>query len=414
MFPCRNLANRVIARCHELAQFTEEPGHITRTYLSPPMHGVHARLKDWMQPAELRVTVDAVGNLRGYYPGSDDHVPRLLIGSHLDTVPHGGCFDGILGVVLAIALVESLDGRRLAPAIEVIGFSEEEGVRYGIPFIGSRAVAGTIDEELLSKIDGAIRNFGLDPSRTPEAALDNATGYLEVHIEQGPVLESLGRPLGVVTAIAGQTRLTVRFQGASNHAGTTPMNLRSDALAAAAEWIGTVETEARRNAGLVATVGKLDVQPNATNVIPSRVFASLDIRHADDMIRRSAALRILDAARELSAKRGVVATWEFHMERDAIAMDEALTSILARAVESAGFDANPMVSGAGHDAMIMAGRFPSAMLFLRSPGGVSHHPDEAVLVEDVEAALAACMQFLKHWETGTVSPPSYATSRIHS
>jgi allantoate deiminase len=403
------LAERVIARCRELAQFTEEPGHITRTYLSPPMHDVHARLKEWMEPAGLTVTVDAVGNLRGHYPGRDGRVPRLLIGSHLDTVPHAGCFDGILGVVLALALVESLNGDRLTPAIEVIGFSEEEGIRYGVPFIGSRAVVGKMDDELLSKISGAIYDFGLDPSRVPEAALDSVSGYLEMHIEQGPVLESLGQPLGVVEAIAGQSRLTLQFQGRSNHAGTTPMNLRNDALTAAAEWIGVVEKEARGSVGLVATVGKLGVQPGASNIIPGVVLASLDVRHADDMIRRCAVSRMLSAAKKLAEKRGVGVSWETHMEQDAVAMDQALTSILARAVESAGFGVNWMSSGAGHDAMILAQRFPSALLFLRSPGGVSHHPDEAVLVEDVAAALAAGTQFLKHWE-----PTPYATSRIHS
>jgi allantoate deiminase len=377
------------------------------------MHDVHARLKEWMEPAGLTVTVDAVGNLRGYYPGCDGSVPRLLIGSHLDTVPHAGCFDGILGVVLALALVESLNGDRLAPAIEVIGFSEEEGIRYGVPFIGSRAVVGKMDDELLSKISGAIYNFGLDPSRIPEAALDNVSGYLEMHIEQGPVLESLGQPLGVVEAIAGQTRLTVQFQGRSNHAGTTPMNLRNDALTAAAEWIGVVEKEARGSVGLVATVGKLEVQPGASNVIPGVVLASLDVRHADDTVRQCAVCRLLNAAQKVTEKRGVRVSWEVHMEQDAVAMDEALTSILARAVESAGFGVNRMVSGAGHDAMILAQRFPSALLFLRSPGGVSHHPDEAVLVEDVAAALAAGIQFLKHWES-LGEPTAYATSRIHS
>ncbi|HWY75712.1 MAG TPA: hydantoinase/carbamoylase family amidase, partial [Verrucomicrobiae bacterium] len=241
----RNLAGEIIERCRKLATFSEDAGGTRRTFLSPPMRDCHREVSFWMQTPGMTVSVDAVGNFRGFYAGNSSAAPRILIGSHLDTVPNAGAFDGILGVVLAAALVESLRGIKLPFGIEVIGFSEEEGVRFGVPFIGSRALAGRVDEELLGRKDAngisvrtAIQDFGLNPNEISKAALrDDALGYVEFHIEQGPVLESLGRPLGVVEAIVGQNRLEFTFSGQANHAGTTPMNLRRDALAAAAEWI---------------------------------------------------------------------------------------------------------------------------------------------------------------------------------
>ncbi len=239
--------------------------------------------------------------------------PRLLIGSHLDTVPGAGAFDGILGVVLGIALIESLGRRRLPFAIEVVGFSDEEGVRFGVPFIGSRALVGTVDAALLEKKDTrgvtvaeAIQDFGLDPSSMPEAAPQGPVlGYLEFHIEQGPVLDQLGLPLGVVEAIVGQTQARVSFRGRANHAGTTPMYLRHDAVAAAAEWILAVESEARAVPGLVATVGQVEALPGASNVIAGEVRASLDVRHATDAQRTAAVDRILSAARNIAEQRGL-------------------------------------------------------------------------------------------------------------
>ncbi|MGH9719805.1 MAG: Zn-dependent hydrolase, partial [Bryobacteraceae bacterium] len=311
-------AGEVIRWCRQIAALTEEPGWTTRTFLSPPMREVHARLRAWMERLGMAVRVDDVGNLRGFYAGRQADAPRLLIGSHLDTVPHAGAFDGVLGVVLGIALIEALDGRRLGFGIEVAGFSEEEGIRFGAPFIASRALVGAVDGALLNRQDSqgvsvaeAIRAFGLDPARIPEAALEpDAIGYVEFHIEQGPVLESLALPLGVVEAIAGQSRFDVRFEGKANHAGTTPMNLRRDALAAAAEWIGCVEREACANAGLVASVGRLEVDPGAVNVIAGMVRASLDVRHPQDEVRLEAAGRMLAEAREIAAGRGVLVEWE--------------------------------------------------------------------------------------------------------
>jgi allantoate deiminase len=336
-------------------------------------------------------------------------------------VPHAGAFDGILGVALGIALVDLLGGRRLPLAIEVVGFSEEEGVRFSVPFIGSRALAGTVDDDLLHRRDGegvsvreALVDFGLDPARLSEARANRAIGYLEFHIEQGPVLDRLSLPLGVVTAIAGQTRAEVTFTGAANHAGTTPMSARRDALAAAAEWIGLVERDARSVPDLVATIGRIDVAPGAANVVPGRAIASLDVRHADDAVRRATAERLVLAAREAGDRRGVGVTSDIRLDQRTVPMDEGLTAMVARAVERSGATVHRMASGAGHDAMILAPVMPVAMLFLRSPGGVSHHPDETVLEGDVASALAAGGQLLDDLAThhpGLRSPAESASSR---
>jgi len=375
----------IIRRCHLLAQQTEEPGYITRTYLSPPTREVHRQVRDWMEAAGLETRIDAVGNLRGVYGAG----PRWMIASHLDTVPHAGAFDGILGVIMAIALVD----QRPPCAVEVAAFSEEEGARFGVPFIGSRALVGSpvMDQRVLA----AIRAFGLDPARIPEAVLDpEVKAYLEFHIEQGPVLESLGLPLGVVEAIAGMSRWEVRFEGKANHAGTTPMELRHDALACAAEWIGLVEHVGRTTPGLVATVGTIEAQPGAGNVIPGVVLASLDVRHALDEVRERALNILLDGAEHIAHGRGLTVTGEPRLEQPAAAMH---FEVMEEAVESAGFPVHRMVSGAGHDAMILAQKVPASMLFLRSPGGISHHPDESVRAEDVDAAMAVGAELLRTW-----------------
>ncbi len=342
------------------------------------MRAVHADLCEWMRSAGMSVKTDAAGNLRGSYPAAGPGARVLFVGSHLDTVPHAGAFDGILGVIIAVKLVELLRGRRLGFGIEVVGFSDEEGVRFGFPFIGSLALIGELKE-------ADARAFGLDPAELPSVvAREPSVGYLEFHIEQGPVLESMGLSLGVVEAIVGQSRLELTFEGKAGHAGTTPMNLRRDALVAASEWICAVEREALATPGLVATVGRIEVHPNASNVIPEAVKATLDVRHSDDAVRHAAVERLVRIAKRAAA--------EVRVDQRAVAMDPRLTDLLARNAP------HRMLSGAGHDAMILARRMPAAMLFLRSPGGLSHHPDESVLPEDVAAALAAGMRFLEDLE----------------
>jgi allantoate deiminase len=400
-------AQKIIARCREIAACTEVPGETTRTFLAPSMHDVHALLRGWMEAAGMSVAVDAIGNLRGVYPAASSAAPRLIIGSHLDTVPNSGAFDGVLGVVLGLALVEELHGERLPFAIEIVGFSEEEGVRFGKPYLGSFAFAGSFDTEMLGRTDvqgismeRAIRAFGLDPEDIPAAVMsEDAFAYLEVHIEQGPVLESEGIQLGVVSAIAGQTRMQLSFTGQANHAGTTPMHLRHDAMASAAEWICEVERYAQATAGLAATVGRVQTYPGAGNVIAGKVVASLDVRHAEDAIRRGAVAALVAAAKDAGAARGVQVIALGTSDEDAVPTDAALSDLLREAAASAGYAAKTMLSGAGHDARVVAERLPIAMLFLRSPKGLSHHPDESVLVEDVEAALATSLAFVRPLST---------------
>jgi allantoate deiminase len=326
-----------------------------------------------------------------------------LIASHLDTVPNAGAFDGVLGVVMGIAMVEELAGKRLPFAIEVIGFSEEEGARFGTPFLGSRALIGSLDDALLARTDAdgvsvatAIGKFGLDVTKLHEAKLtETPLGYFEIHIEQGPVLEHENLPLGVVEAIAGQTRMEFVFTGEANHAGTTPMHLRKDALMAAAEWMLAVEAYAQSVDGLVATTGRMTAVPGAVNVIAGEARVTLDVRHAEDAVREEAVRAVIAGAIEIATVREIGFTHAKSSEQAAVPMDARLTEMLAAAVKAAGAAGRKMVSGAGHDAMMIAPHVPAAMLFVRSPGGLSHHPGESVVPGDVELALAAGMKFLE-------------------
>jgi allantoate deiminase len=388
-------AEAVIARCQKLASFSEDAAGTRRTFLSAPMHDCHREVSSWMKALGMAVSVDAVGNLRGVYPAISPAAPRILLGSHLDTVPNAGAFDGILGVALAVGLVELLEGMPLPFGIDVVGFSEEEGVRFGVPFIGSRALVGRADEELLGRKDErgisvrkAIQDFGLNPDEISQAALGgDVLGYTEFHIEQGPVLEHLGRPLGVVEAIVGQNRLEFTFSGQTNHAGTTPMNLRRDALATAAEWIVAVEHLAQRTPGIVATVGFVEAKPGAINVIAGEARATLDIRHASDRARTEALDELIRQAESIAARRGVTVKWRTLLAQHAVAMDPFMTEQIELAIQKAGCEPHRMASGAGHDAMILADKIPAAMIFLRTPGGISHDPAESVHLDDVAKAL---------------------------
>jgi len=366
------------------------------------MRDCHQEIARWMESLGVHARVDAAGNLRGVYSAAQPNAPRLLIGSHLDTVPNAGAYDGVLGVVLAVALLEELQGRRFCFGIELVGFSEEEGVRFGTPFIGSRALVGRLDNKLLDIRDArgiavrkAIEEFGLNPDEIPQAELENNTlGYLEFHIEQGPVLEKLNLPLAVVDAIAGQSRLEFTFLGRANHAGTTPMHHRCDALAGAAEWVGTVERVAQGVPGLVATVGKIDAKPGATNVIAGEAWLTLDVRHCSDDIRTRVVFDLIRQAEEIAVRRGLSVRENTLLSQRAVAMDAFLNDQIEQAILKTGCKPHRMVSGAGHDAMIMAEKIPAAMIFLRTPGGVSHDPAESVACEDVEKAIECGLHLL--------------------
>jgi allantoate deiminase len=404
-------AAAIIARCRELARITDIPGETTRLFLSPATRDAHTLIEWWIRQAGLTARTDDAGNLRALRRSAHDDAPTLVLFSHIDTVPNAGAFDGPLGVLLSLAAIEQLGATPLPFNIELIAFSEEEGMRFGFPFLSSLAATGKLTPEHLARTDAegisvadAIRNFtdaagaSLDPARIPITCplSPHTFAALEVHIEQGPVLEKGDGSLAVVEAIVGQSRLDLTFEGQANHAGTTPMSLRRDALAAAAQWIVEVEHYAANYTQLVATVGRITTLPGAINIVPGTVHTSLDVRHPRDESRHAAVAHLLTKAEAAGALRGVRVHATVQSEQRAVPMDRDLASHLHQAAARAGFDAEPIFSGAGHDAMILAAAVPTTMLFLRSPGGLSHHPDESVRQEDVEAALATVLNLLLH------------------
>ncbi|QDU28277.1 Hydantoin utilization protein C [Anatilimnocola aggregata] len=410
------LAHQAFARCQEAAANTEIPGQITRTFCSPAIAQLHQQLIGWMQSLGMTCRVDGAGNLWGKlasHPRPD--APSLIIGSHLDTVPNGGRYDGLLGVILGLALAEVVVRRRatLPFALEVVGFSEEEGVRFGTPFIGSLAVVGQCDDALLQRTDAngltvrsALQLFGCHPDEMNSAALQPARviAYLEPHIEQGPVLQSAQLPLGVVTSIAGQTRAIAEFCGVAGHAGTVPMQLRRDALAAAAEWILAVERIGQSTAGLVATVGAIEVSPGAGNVIPGAARAKLDVRHAEDSIRSTAVTQLRELGNEIAARRNTSFELSIVHEHRAAPMNDAIAALIEQSLADTGIAPLRLVSGAGHDAAVMARRFPTGMLFIRCQDGISHHPDETVTTDDITAALSTLWFFVQRLTSRQVNP----------
>src|SRR5215208_1772374 len=376
----RDAATTVMERCEVLGGISGEPGVLTRPYGSRAMGEVNGVVSGWMREAGMTVRQDAIGNLIGRYEGSGEKT--LILGSHLDTVRDAGKYDGILGVMVAIACVQDLHDRgdRLPYALEVVAFADEEGLRFGTTFLGSSVYAGAFDKKRLSLEDRdgvtlaeAVRTFGGDPEALEEGGREDGDllGYCEVHIEQGPVLEELGLPVGVVSAINGQSRVGCTFSGKAGHAGTVPMEGRRDALCAAAEFVVEVERVARREPGSVATVGEISVLPGANNVIPGEAMLSLDLRHQDDAARERLRDHLEARAREIAASRGC-----------------------EHAVEESGVPAKQLPSGAGHDAAQVAALAPVAMLFVRCKEGISHNPAESVERNDVGAAIGVMRSFL--------------------
>ena len=403
--PEQTRAAFTIARCRELALITDVSGETTRLFLSEATKGAHALLSSWMMRAGLTVRTDATGSLHGQRAAQTPDAPTLLFFSHIDTVPNAGAFDGPLGVVLPLTVLEQLGTEPLPFHIEVIAFSEEEGVRFGFPFLSSLAATGQLNSDHLARTDAAgitlkqaMESFGLHPANitTSTALPANTRAAIEIHIEQGPVLEAENKRLAVVSTIIGQSRLRLTFTGEANHAGTTPMPLRRDALVAAAQWIVEVERFAAGYTQLVATVGKIDALPGAMNVVPGEVHCALDVRHPSDASRHAAVAQLLTKAEHIAASRGVRVGVQRLSEQASVPMDRLLTEALAEASARAGYVADEMFSGAGHDSMILAPHVPTTMLFVRSPGGLSHHPNETVLEEDIEAAIATLLEFVRH------------------
>ena len=405
-------AQRVYDHCATLGCLSEFDGGLTRVFLSPQQAQANTLVLGWMREAGMQAHVDAMGNCVGRYEGSEADLPCLMLGSHLDTVRDAVKYDGMLGVLAAIECVGALHdtNTRLPFAIEIIGFGDEEGVRFGSTLLGSRAVAGTFDPTLLDKTDAggmtmreALRTFGLDPAavdrvaRRPEQVLANA----ELHIEQGPVLEAEGLAVGVVTAINGGNRFNITLTGMAGHAGTVPMNLRRDALAAAAECVLAVEAIAGSMPDIVGTVGRIDAQPGAMNVIPGKVMFSLDVRAPTDAQRQTAVAAIRAGFEGIAARRNIAMSITPLWEAKTAPCAAAMQTQFASAIEHEGLPVRHLPSGAGHDGMALIALAPIGMLFVRCEGGISHNPAEAITLADVATGTRVFARFILDF-----SPPS--------
>ncbi|NJK79283.1 MAG: allantoate amidohydrolase [Chloroflexaceae bacterium] len=398
-------AHVLMSRIDTLATLSEEPDGLTRSAYSPPMRHVHDLLTAWMHYAGMHVWRDNVGNLIGRYPSRNPQARAFLFGSHLDTVRNAGKYDGPLGVLGPLLCIEQLhhQGVELPFHLDLIAFIDEEGLRFHTAYLGSQAVTGHFKREYLNLVDDdgitlaeAIREFGGDPAAI---ALDrrepaDVLGYCEVHIEQGPVLEAKNLPVGVVTSIAGQTRIALTFGGMAGHAGTVPMQMRRDALCGAAEFVLAVEAYTRQSPDMVATVGKLQTEPGVSNVIPGSVTLSLDVRHHDNDQRQVVCQLLLERAQHICTTRRLKLDWTIVHQNPATPCTLALSHLFERAVSEAGYRPHFLPSGAGHDAVAMAQLTGIAMLFVRCKDGISHHPDESVTVEDVSVALDVVDRFI--------------------
>jgi len=409
----QEIASTVMERCELLGNISEEADALTRPYGSQAMREANEIVSGWMRRAGITVSQDGIGNLIGFYPGTGDKT--LVLGSHLDTVRDAGRYDGILGVMVAIACVQRLHdrGERLPFSLELAAFADEEGLRFGTTYLGSSVYAGAFDEERLHLQDRdgvtlreAVRTFDGDPDALEQEGRGKGDllGYCEVHIEQGPVLEEHDLPVGIVTAINGQSRVGLVFDGKAGHAGTVPMEARQDALCAAAEFVLEVERAARAEPGAVATVGEISAFPDAANIVPGRTELSLDVRHPDDEVRERLRDHLKTRAEEIAASRGCDCEWQLRQETSAVSTDPDLSALLARAVEDLGMVVHRLPSGAGHDAAQVAGLTPVVMLFVRCKEGVSHNPAESVAQEDVAVAVETLGRFLERVKEGLTLP----------
>jgi allantoate deiminase len=381
-----------MARADELAACSERPGEITRRYGTPALVAARDLLEGWMLEAGMRTRVDRAGNLIGTLGAGDR--PAILIGSHFDTVVDAGRYDGNLGILLGIGCAEELVGADAAQDLTVVAFCDVEGARFPTAYFGSRAFLGEpLGDGAMTDADGATLASGIEIAGN--AAAEPGTGlpagtaaYLEAHIEQGPVLEAAGHPLGIVTAITGGAKLAVTVTGTAGHAGTVPMELRRDAFSAAAEIALAAERLVRDDGEAVATVGQVAVSPGAANVIPGRAAISIDLRHPDDDRRGRLLDRVREIVAEVAARRGVEAAIEVVHDERSVVCDPALGERMRRAARAIGLDPPSLPSGAGHDAAVLSEHVPVAMLFVRCAGGISHNPAESVTEDDVAAALA--------------------------
>lgn len=402
---------RIYDQCQALGRLSEEEGALTRVFLSKEQAQANELVLGWMRDAGMdSCRLDAIGNVVGRYEGDRPGLPCLLMGSHLDTVRNGGKYDGMQGVIAAIECVRTLHrrGKRLPFAIVIVGFADEEGVRFGATLLGSRAIAGTFDQALLDKRDQrqismrqAILDFGLDPEKIATAAFkpEDVLAYAELHIEQGPVLEAEGLPVGNVTAINGATRFVVDLVGMAGHAGTVPMNLRQDALATAAECVLAIETRGRATPELVATVGVLECRPGATNVIPGDVRFTIDVRSPRDEERAAAVADILASIERIGQARNVAVSINKVHEGCVARSAEWLQAQIRAAIAAEGIPVRDLPSGAGHDGMAIID-LPTdiCMLFVRCKGGISHNPLESITVEDADISARVFLRFIERFD----------------
>ena len=416
----RDLGSRIMQWVDELAECSEHPVELTRRYLTPEHAQAAEFIMQRMREAGMNARLDAVGNVVGRLPGRRPDARRLILGSHLDTVRNAGKYDGALGVLLPIACLKALAerGEQLEYPVDVIAFGDEEGLRFQATLIGSRAVAGDFDPDLLTAVDGdgvrlreALRDFGLDPEAVAESRYhrDDVAGYIEVHIEQGPVLEAEDHPVGVVTSIAGATRMRVEAMGRAGHAGTVPMDLRYDALAAASEAVIAVERICGDIPGAVGTVGVLRTMPGAVNVIPGVVEFSVDVRAGSDELRQRALARIREAFTAIEKRRGVLFDSVTTHETRAAQCSPWLMRCLGRAIEAEGLEVRELPSGAGHDAMAMAHLTAVGMLFVRCKDGISHHPAESMTEADAEVTARVLLRFLEAFDPAGDDPHDRST-----
>jgi allantoate deiminase len=402
-------ARRIWDHCEALARLSEMEGGLTRVFLSKQQKAAAELVLGWTRAAGMTARLDAIGNVVGRYEGDRPGLPCLMMGSHLDTVRDAGKYDGMLGVVAAIECVHALNAqrKRLPFALEIVGFADEEGVRFNATLLGSRAVAGTFKREVLDNVDqdgvrmrDALRAYGLDPAKIAEAARkrDEILAYAELHIEQGPVLEAEGLPVGVVTAINGATRFAVEIDGMAGHAGTVPMNLRQDALAAAAECVLAIERRGGRVPDLVGTVGKLECLPGAVNVVPGKVRFTIDIRAPQDAVRLAAVDDVLAAMQEIAARRNVKLVVAKTHEGGVAACAPWLMEQIGAAIAAERVPVRKLPSGAGHDGMAMIDVADIGMLFVRCEKGISHNPAEAITLADVETSARVWLRFIENFD----------------
>lgn len=401
-------AEKIMSRIHELASISEEPGKLTRTFGSDAFIEASQKVLHWIEEAGLETRIDNIGNVRGLLKSTNPTAKTFIIASHIDSVVNAGNFDGPLGILMGLDFIEQVieNNVELPFNIQLIAFSDEEGVRFHTTYLGSKVIAGSLDTSLLNKQDKdgitlreVIQKMGGHVELLQQDALDSneLIGYFEMHIEQGPVLYEAGVPVAVVNSIAGQKRIEMVFEGVAGHAGTVPMNMRQDALCCAAECItGIEEFASAHKADIVATVGKLDIANAASNVIPGLVKCSLDIRSADEVRLTFACNALENIIAEICEDRDINFQWNLVQETTSVTCDQNLTNQLKQAIKQTDHQVIELVSGAGHDAVPMSAICPVSMMFIRCFKGISHNPLEDVELKDMAAAIEVCDIFLQN------------------